>query len=1665
MFQLKSLGPAIHTLIAMAGLLLGTGSLAAGPTPSASDWPTWRGDATRSAAISAPLPETLHLLWTRSLGTPAPAWPADQHKIRFDESYEPVVAGKRLFVGSMVTDSLTAYDTVSGRELWRFYTGGPIRFAPLVWRDRVYTVSDDGYLYCLDTATGRLNWSKHGAPVERLILGNDRLISAWPVRGAPVLWEENDGGATLYFAAGIWPFMGTFIHALDAETGQVRWTNSGSGSEYVLQQHGSPAFAGVAPQGCLAVSDDILLVSGGRTVPAGYNRHTGEFLFFDVSSRLYGKDAGGHEVGIAGDFIFNHGCLYDLTNGTAVLNLNDKKIIPARSVAPIGDGFAAVTLKGSLAWYGTALETVSAIETDRKGVEKRVTRSVLPLLQTVATNLPARQVHFRAGDRVYLSGAKGWIGAVDLAPAAHPGLAWEMKIEGDIWTLLPGDGKLFAVTREGELFCFGEQPSAGGPKRHERPSATAALRHEIAGVEGYAMVWGLGGDDDEARLTRLADRHHVIAVDPDPARVAALRRRLDDAGLYASFVHVLEGDPSQMPLPPYLATRIEVRADAVAAEAAVSRAWRTLRPYGGIAELHDATPPAPRASFFQRLRRTHQKKSPAIDAITAFTHAAEPLKVEGASVERILNGIRLSRPGALPQSASWTHQYADPANSVVSQDELVKPPLGLLWFGGPSNEDILPRHGHGPSPQVVGGRLFIEGPHALRAVDVYTGRLIWQRALPDLGKYYDNTSHQPGANEIGGNYVSLADGIYVVHDRRCLKLDPATGETLAEFTLPNGDDDEPPYWGYVGVYEELLIAGAAPVAIKAGKKDEPPTVTLDAQYASSSARLAVMNRHDGRVLWERKAEQGFRHNAIVAAAGKVFCIDGLSQTSLDLLKRRGEAPSAPAALLALDARTGQVTWRSDDAIFGTWLGYSHQFDILLESGSPARDRAKDEAKGLMAAYNGADGHLLWREKVEYAGKPMLHDATIYTEGAAFELLSGRSKQRIHPLTGRPMKWSFARNYGCNTPIGGRHMLLFRSAAAGFYDLTTDGGTGNWGGFKSGCTANLIPADGVLSAPDYTRTCTCSYQNQCSLALTPMSDVELWTFQGYEHLNGPVVRAGINFGAPGDWPAPDGTLWLDHPVAGGKGPNLKVSVSGEATYYRGHALEMTGEARQVTASGLEGAVKIRIPLLSDAMHGFTVSLHFAEPTAKGPGERSFDVLLQGEPVIEQLDIFAAAGGARRGLIRTFSSVAADKALTIELKSVPGSSLAPLLCGIKIVREDALATTFDLQTGVGQPTVWSREGHIQGIQTISNRTERAVTVAVKGVLAGVELPARRLELLPRCGTLLPIDVPVSAINNGEVLAASFDLGEDFGQFYQFEESYPLEAIVPLEVAVTVPSLHLARLELVNTLADQAQTPRLTVSLDGNVLLEQEVLLVAGATATVPCKLPAGLLGQQKTLEMTAQWADDFSPVLGRFTHSLDFRNARLVVPRRPTDAVAAIPPAATLDKHSGIFPEDRRKRVQDADDMQAEIDWWWDGEALVITAAVHDNLHFNTREQGNIWDGDAMQVAIAPVEGPFTSLALGLTEEGPVLWRYAGDKDLVANATALVTRDESIKETRYFLRLPLDSLGMPADPGTIFGINIVLLDDDDGEGYLYWRQITPGLAGGVNTAEYHQQVLGE
>ncbi|HUT95689.1 MAG TPA: PQQ-binding-like beta-propeller repeat protein [Thermoguttaceae bacterium] len=502
------------------------------------DWPQWRYDARRTAASPEALPGELHLQWVRQYPALEPAfWQVRQERVQFDLGYEPVVAGKTLVLGSSRNDRVTALDTETGSEKWRFYADGPVRTAPAIWQGRVFFASDDGFLYCLDLDRGALLWKRRASPSPRKVLGNGRLISVWPARGGPVVADGR-----VYFAAGVWPFEGLFIQALDAATGKVLWVNDRCGSLYIVHPHGAMSFGGPSPQGYLLVDGDRLVVPSGRAFPAFFDRETGRLAAFDFGHGGHGSRPGAWFVAID-------------AGGQLVVD-------------------PQINSEG----HDVGRQTIG-----QPGIRREEND---PLEETVEVGGQTYWVRAGVGETITVGGK-----AFRFSDG-FPGVA------GQVHTMLAADGKLFVVTRSGAIHCFGPGPAE--PKRYaietrplDPPGDAWAARVETilgsTGVEGgYAVVCGLGtGRLVEALIAQ--SKLHVLVIEPDREKVDALRRRLDAAGLYGERAAVHAGDPLEFGLPPYLAELV-VSEDLDAAGLAsgrrfVERVFHWLRPYGGKACL------------------------------------------------------------------------------------------------------------------------------------------------------------------------------------------------------------------------------------------------------------------------------------------------------------------------------------------------------------------------------------------------------------------------------------------------------------------------------------------------------------------------------------------------------------------------------------------------------------------------------------------------------------------------------------------------------------------------------------------------------------------------------------------------------------------------------------------------------------------------------------------------------------------------------------------------------------------------------------------------------------------------------------------------------------------------------------------------------------------------
>ncbi len=524
------------------------GIVSGGRCNAGEDWPMWRADASRSATTVNHLPAELKPLWKRAFAKRSQAWddPLNLDLMSYDRVFEPIVMDGKLFIGFNDQDKLLALDTVTGNQLWSFFAEAPIRLPPVGYRGRIYVCSDDGYLYCLDAADGHLIWKFSGAPNAQHAIGNRRLTSAWPARGGPVVFDGQ-----VYFAASIWPFMGTFLYALDADSGRVTWVNDNTGAQYIKQPHSAPSFAGVAPQGALVATEDCLIVPGGRSVPAVFDRRDGRLKYFEINAG--GKGTGGSFVTADESHFFVH----TREKGTRAFSLETglkTAFMPNEPVLAQGRLYSAEVDKGA-----DVIRAYAAPGADGKPPE------ILWQLQVSGSgDLILADKFLVAAGAQQISVIDIGDPAVSLPTATHssPQVVQSIDVQEDIARLVVADHKLFAVTSEGAILAYGLPPAAhdiaqdtqaprtqvapspggAGPSAAglsssgdagSRDSSPDAANRSIAtsllasgAAEGYGFWFG---DASHAWLAALCDQspfEQLAVVDRDRSRVDALRRSI-----------------------------------------------------------------------------------------------------------------------------------------------------------------------------------------------------------------------------------------------------------------------------------------------------------------------------------------------------------------------------------------------------------------------------------------------------------------------------------------------------------------------------------------------------------------------------------------------------------------------------------------------------------------------------------------------------------------------------------------------------------------------------------------------------------------------------------------------------------------------------------------------------------------------------------------------------------------------------------------------------------------------------------------------------------------------------------------------------------------------------------------------------------------------------------
>lgn len=588
----------------------------------------------------------------------------------------------------------------------------------------------------------------------------------------------------------------------------------------------------------------------------------------------------------------------------------------------------------------------------------------------------------------------------------------------------------------------------------------AAAQHivrESKIYKGYCLIVGLDDGRLAYELARRTDLQ-IVAVDNDPTVVARARKEIDRSGLYGVRVTAQQADLKRLPFPDYFANLIVSERHLHQGELPDStELFRVLRPSGGMFMLGW---PAKEMPAFQKTNTNR------LTAWRLELNDSLPIKIDDDDGYWVVG-----RRGRLPGSGDWTHMYGNESNTSSNVDEYPRYPMRVAWFGRPGPRPMVDRGTRSPAPLSINGRLFIQGDQRIFALDAYNGTILWTLEIPDL--------RRANIPRDSSNMVADDDRLYVVVRNACWVLDAQTGDRINTFFVTDDPSDDRYEWGYLSRFGELLLGSAVRKgAAFIGADGEWYDASNEESYKVTSDHIFSIDPETGKRDWNYRGVGPIINSTITVGDHQVYFIEGRSAQAISsksgrLYKELQESQT----MVALSALTGVRTWEGEVNVNeGRWVLYmSYANDTLLVLSTTDQYH--------LYAFDAKNGQLLWNQDYKWyrdhhggaMQHPVIVNDLVYAEPRVFRL-----------KTGEPLDIAMPERNKCGIITASAHALLYRDFWHAMWDLEQNKRV-DFYSIRPGCWLNMIPAGGMVLAPEASAGCYCTHPIQTSIAFIPKGD--------------------------------------------------------------------------------------------------------------------------------------------------------------------------------------------------------------------------------------------------------------------------------------------------------------------------------------------------------------------------------------------------------------------------------------------------------------------------------------------------------------------------------------------------------------------------------------------------
>lgn len=836
-------------------------------------WPGYRNDSVHSAVTTETLTLPLWRSWTfKPKAGPRPAGTVSKENLSNrpdDRAFQGVSGEGLVFFGSSSEDSVYAQDLETRQLRWVFSAEGPVRCVPFYDQGKLVFGSDDGTVYCLKAATGRLIWKRRGGPASGRLLGNGRMISVWPVRTVRV------HGDVVYFAAGVLPSEGLYVGALRVSDGQEVWLKDSLDDFPVTTEEGTVAF-----QGDLSVSGTHLLVPGRGEKPLLFDLGTGDSPKAEKketkqSPRAVADDPDAPPPILAQESTAQRESIgsndmprRETIGSESKKSESEKKDTMADSEIPEGwlkeldrvvsgprvylltpDAVCAVEKTP----YAAASARVAALEEERRDAARLLRshtkngRDKTPEAKQAAQRLEALDAEekklkqdsvrwtreVKGGYCLILAGQTLYVGGdhqVQAFDVAEGKPLWSGPVDAPARGLAVADGRLVVSTESGLLHCFetgavgqettvsaqtvsdsgGAQSLFSASNADRAASILQKLESGQAERGGWVLILnceGVGLIEELAAKSRF----QFVALTSSARKAANLREALRQAGLLGTRAVVADWKLEDLP---------DAFADLVVSGDLAypgNTRWtpeaiaRVVKPCGGRAFFKSSW------SEFNDLAWNTSDLFSSLGATSATT---------GAAHVSPYNLKALASYAQEQVQAGWKVVSHEGGELVVAREEPAGAGTWASLYGNTGNTAcsrdewvdgslgaLWFDESETPDWLVSQGRPMSAVARAGRVFSLNGEKLVAQ----DI---YNGTRlwerELPGALRIrvdvdGGNLSLTQEGLFVALQNRCLRLDPVTGKTVSEYPLPGGSAAR--RWGYLQAHNGRVFGTtAAPLA-------------------------------------------------------------------------------------------------------------------------------------------------------------------------------------------------------------------------------------------------------------------------------------------------------------------------------------------------------------------------------------------------------------------------------------------------------------------------------------------------------------------------------------------------------------------------------------------------------------------------------------------------------------------------------------------------------------------------------------------------------------------------------------------------------------------------------------------------------------------------------------